>query len=77
MKTKIDLASMEKAAKHVTERPQDSTLEEYWEYYNSIAPEVNRVSFEEFAKFIGYVLMLEKLKKQLEFLNATSGELLA
>jgi len=51
MKTKIDLASMEKAAKHVTERPQDSTLEEYWEYYNSIAPEANRVSFEEYRDF--------------------------
>jgi len=77
MKTKIDSASLEKAAKYVTEHHQNPTFEEYWEYYNSIAPEVNRVSFEEFAKFIGYVLMLEKLKKQLEFLNATSGELLA
>lgn len=75
MKIKIDFDSMQKAAQYVTERPQDSTLEEYCEYYNSIAPEANRVSFEEFVKFIGYVLMLEKMKTQLEFLNTTSSGL--
>lgn len=51
MKTKIDSASLEKAAKYVTEHHQNPTFEEYWEYYNSSDPEANRVSFEEYRDF--------------------------